>query len=56
MDMEGSGKLQVKVKLSLCLILRHEDIWWSRCTDPRILNLGINWRWSASRHPRVPIA
>jgi hypothetical protein len=49
MDVEGSGKLRVKVKLSLCLILRHEDIWWSGRTDPRIIDLGISWTWSASR-------
>jgi hypothetical protein len=38
----------VKVKLSLCLTnyaLRHEDVLWSGCIDPRILDLGTSWRW-----------
>jgi hypothetical protein len=30
-----------KVKLSLCLTLRHEDLWGSGCIDPRFLDLGL---------------
>jgi hypothetical protein len=42
-----------KVKLSLCLTnwaLRHEGVWGSGFIDPRFLDLGTSWRWSAS-HP-----
>jgi hypothetical protein len=30
----------------------HEDVWGSRGIAPYILNLGIRWRWSASRPGR----
>jgi hypothetical protein len=47
--------VKVKVKLSLCLTnksLPYKDVWGSKCTDPRILYHGINWRWVVSFTPR----
>jgi hypothetical protein len=43
------------VKVSLCLTnyaLRHEDVWGSGCTDPRILDVGTSSRWAVSFTPR----
>jgi hypothetical protein len=51
--MNGGLLVEVlKVKLPLCLInwaLRHESVWGSECTDPRLLDLGTSGgEWSAS--------
>jgi hypothetical protein len=40
-----------KIKLSLCLTNYasfHEDVWGSGCIDPRTLDHGTRWEWSAS--------
>jgi hypothetical protein len=34
----------IKVKLSLCYALRHEDVFGSECIDPCILDLGPCWK------------
>jgi hypothetical protein len=42
-----------KVKMSLCLIKEHhEEVLGSGSITPRILNLGIRWRWVVSFTPR----
>jgi hypothetical protein len=36
---------------SLCLTnkaLYNEDVWWSECIDPRILDIDTRWRWVVS--------
>jgi hypothetical protein len=46
----------VTVNLSLCLAnwaLRHEYVWRSGCIDPRVLDLGISWRWVISFTPQA---
>jgi hypothetical protein len=35
-------------------ILRHESLWGNWCIDPRVLDLGISWRWDVSFTPRQP--
>jgi hypothetical protein len=47
-------KIKVKVKLSLCFnwAPHHEDILGSGGIVPRILDLGIWWRWVVSFTPR----
>jgi hypothetical protein len=51
-DISSSSSFNhVRVKLSHRLInevARHEDVWWSGVTGPRILNLGTWWRLVAS--------
>jgi hypothetical protein len=38
---------EVHISIKVCLTnqaLIYEDVWASGCTDPRFLDLGINWR------------
>jgi len=48
------NKVKVNVKLSLCLTKHHamKTYWGIGGISPRILNLGIRWRWVVSFTPR----
>jgi hypothetical protein len=43
---------KVKVVPVLHQVSRQEEVWGSRGTAPRILNLGTTWRWVVSFTPR----